>query len=107
VTKGGPFGRQRDRREGIITFEVKEQDEKAWTGLIWLTKRNQGPALVNTFKNLWVPLNVGNILTRCAAISFYIVTRLQEVHANYNYSADLTQPELLSLHSTNCAALFT
>jgi hypothetical protein len=41
--------------EGIITNELKEQDEKAWNGLLWLTKRNQGPALVNTSKNLWVP----------------------------------------------------
>ena len=77
--EGGPFGRQRDRREGIITMELKERDEKAWTGLICLTKRNKGPALVNTSKNLWIPQNVGNFLTRWAAISFYKVTRIQAV----------------------------
>jgi hypothetical protein len=45
----------RGQMGGITKIQLKEQDEKAWTGLVWLTKRNQRPAIVNTSKNLSVP----------------------------------------------------
>jgi hypothetical protein len=53
--------------------------EIAWGGVDWIglaQDRNKWRALVNTVINLWVPQNVGKLLSSCATGRFSIRIQL-------------------------------
>jgi hypothetical protein len=52
----------------------------AWNGLVWLWK---GKALVNEVKNVWVPQNAGNFLTKQGLVIFSGRTMLHEAGVPY------------------------
>jgi len=64
----------------ILTCIFENWDGGAWNGLVWL---QNGNALVNEEKNLRVPQNAGNFLTKRGMVSFSGRTMLHGASVPY------------------------
>jgi hypothetical protein len=75
-----PLGRLRRRWVDNIKVDLKEI---GWGGMDWINvaqDRNQRSGPVNTVMNLWVPQNVGKLLSNCTTGNFTRRSQLHEVN---------------------------